>query len=123
LSNIGAGMEDLDDLRATTKQHSDRIRTMETAVKSFEKVAEQVGKNQRYLFGNGSVGLDERVRIQESVAIRHEKSFDKLQKFAEDLQPVVMFYKVGVWFAGILGAAIVALIWSLITGQWEILIK
>ena len=116
-------MEDLDDLRATTKQHSDRIRTMETAVKSFEKVAEQVGKNQRYLFGNGSVGLDERVRIQESVAIRHEKSFDKLQKFAEDLQPVVMFYKVGVWFAGILGAAIVALIWSLITGQWEILVK
>ena len=116
-------MAALEDLQATTKQHSDRIRTMETAVKSFEKVAEQVVKNQKYLFGNGSMGLDERVRIQESVSIRHERAFDKLQKFTEDLQPVVLFYKVGIWFAGILGAAIVALIWSLITGQWEILIK
>ena len=116
-------MATLDELQITAKQHSDRIRTMETAVKSFEKVAEQVFKNQRYLFGNGEAGLDERVRVQENVSIRQEAEIKELKNIANSIQPMVIFFKVGIWFAGIIGVSIIALIWSLITGQAELFFK
>ena len=103
-------MATLDELQITAKQHSDRIRTMETAVKSFEKVAEQVFKNQRELFGNGEAGLDERVRVQENVSIRQEVEIKELKNIASSIQPMVIFFKVGVWFAGIIGVSIIALI-------------
>lgn len=44
------------------KEHSDRLDRIDTAVVSFVAIAEQVKKHNDRLFGNGEVGIDERVR-------------------------------------------------------------
>lgn len=41
----------------------------------------------------------------------------------ENLHPVLTFYKVGMWFAGILGVSFVSLIFGILTGQVEIVFK
>ena len=107
----------LEDLHATAKQHSDRIRTIETAITSFEKVAEQTERNRKEIFGNGTPGQDERIRIEERISVRHEAEIKELRVFIEGIKPLVVFAKVGVWFGGLIGVSVVALIWSLITGQ------
>lgn len=40
-----------------------------------------------------------------------------------ELQPVLTFYRVGMWFAAILGTSFVALIFGLLTGQVEIVFR
>ena len=45
--------------------------------------------------------------------------YDQLAKF----DPVLTFYKIGVYFAGALGISILGLLWGLLTGQVEITIK
>ena len=44
------------------KEHSDRLDRIDTAVVSFVAIAEQVKKHNGSLFGNGEIGIDERVR-------------------------------------------------------------
>jgi hypothetical protein len=41
----------------------------------------------------------------------------------ETLQPVLAFYKVGMWFAGVFGVSLIGLIWGMLTGQVEIVFK
>lgn len=45
--------------------------------------------------------------------------YDQLEKF----QPVLTFYRVGMWLAAILGASFVGLIFGMLTGQVEIIVK
>ena len=65
---------------------------------------------ERFSFGNGEVGADEQIR-------KNKEALNDLIIMARELRPMVLFYKVGIWAAGILGMSILALIWSLITGQ------
>ena len=39
--------------------------------------------------------------------------YDELEKF----RPVIVFYKIGMFFASALGAAVLALIWGMVTHQ------
>ncbi len=40
----------------------------------------------------------------------------------EMLQPVLTFYKIGMWFVAILAAAVFGLLWGLLTGQVQIVV-
>lgn len=42
--------------------HSDRLDRIDTAIVSFVAIAESVKKHNYALFGNGEIGIDERVR-------------------------------------------------------------
>ena len=43
-------------------RHSDRLDRVDTAIVSFVAIAEEVKKQKSALFGNGEIGIDERVR-------------------------------------------------------------
>lgn len=45
-----------------------------------------------------------------------------LDGLKDSMRPLVSFYKVGIWVASVLGVSIIALIWSLITGQAQLVI-
>lgn len=80
------------------------------------RVEARQDKHNKTLYGNGEAGLDERLR-------NTEKTIAKLEKIAESVQPMVVFYKVGMWIAALVGASLIALIWSLIIGQAEIFFR
>ena len=80
------------------------------------KVEAKQEKHDNFLYGNGDVGIDERVR-------NAERDLAEIKQLAKAIQPMVIFYKVGVWVLTLVGASVIALIWSLITGQIELLFK
>ncbi len=45
--------------------------------------------------------------------------YEQIEKF----QPVLMFYRVGMWFAALLGTSFVGLVFGLLTGQVEVVFK
>jgi len=102
-------------------------RIIKTELEPFATMAKNnakaIDKLTRYTFGNGSPGADERLNQEERITIRHEQEIKSLKDFIKDLQPVIMFYKVGIWMAGALGLSILGLIWSLITGQVSLVFK
>ena len=65
--------------------------------------------------GNGSgIGLDEQARNNRRDIDRHEAELGKVKEL---LSPIVIFYKVGVWFASLIGVSVIALIWAIITHE------
>ena len=66
-----------------------------------------------FSFGNGKPGADEKLR-------NYDNAIAELLTLSKTLQPMILFYKVGVWGGTIIGASILILIWSLITGQAKI---
>lgn len=87
----------------------------------LEPITKEVIVVKKILTGNGdTIGLDELVRTNTGNIERNRKDIDKLLSFVEQLHPIILFYRVGVWFAGALGLSVLALLWSLITGQISI---
>lgn len=77
---------------------------------------------QKIITGNGTgIGLDEQARNNRRDIDKNSAEINELKKFSKELQPVILFYRVGVWMASVLGVSILALIWGLLTGQVEIL--
>lgn len=77
------------------------------------RVETQQNRHILTLYGNGEPGLDERIRD-------HERRLKEVAEIAKVIQPMILFYKVGVWLAMLMGASVVALVWALITGQAEL---
>jgi hypothetical protein len=80
-----------------------------------------VNDMKKTLTGNGSgIGLDEQVRNNRGDIERMREDVRKFSEFMETLKPVVVFYRVGLWFFSALGISVVTLIWGLITGRVEL---
>jgi len=78
-------------------------------------------KHDKTLFGNGEPGMDEQIRTQSSMMEKQVLDIAALKlsvdKLFEKVQPIIMFYKVGIWFAGLLGTSVFLLIWGIIIGK------
>lgn len=70
-------------------------------------------KQRKTIYGNGEPGLDELVR-------RHDAMLTEVKQFIDLTRPMVVFYKVGVWFASAIGLSVIALIWGMVTGTVEV---
>jgi hypothetical protein len=91
---------------------------LEPITREINDMRYDLAEMKKVVTGNGSgIGLDEQARNNRRDIERHEKDLVDTKEFVKGLQPIVVFYKVGVWFAGLIGASIVALIWGLLTGQ------
>ena len=90
------------------KESQDRHK--ETVDRWRAKIEGRQDKLSHTLYGNGEAGLDERVR-------EHDKFIAGFAEINKSIQPMIAFYKVGLWLASALGFSIIALIWGLITGQ------
>lgn len=103
--------------------HSDRLDKIESAIIEFRAIAKTTEKLSHLVMGNGEPGLDEQARTAEARLKANEKAVNELmQKFdalVPQLQPVIIFYRVGLWMATFLGASVLALIWGLLTGKVE----
>ena len=87
---------------------------LEPITREVNDMKASVSHMSKIVTGNGSgVGLDEQAR-------NNRRDIDKHDKLIEDLRPVIIFYKVGVWFASGIGVMVIALLWGLLTGQVEI---
>ena len=103
--------------------HSDRLDKIEGAILAFRTFSITNETNMTHLTkivcGNGTPGLDEQARINRNLIDNNGRDINDLRSEVKSLigqfQPVFIFYKVGVWFGGILGASVIALIWSIIT--------
>lgn len=60
---------------------------------------------------------------QEAQLQQHEKKINDHEKKISEFSKLVPFIQGWMWLAAILGASVVALIWSLITGQAVLVIK
>jgi len=78
-------------------------------------------KHDKSLFGNGEPGLDEITRNLKTTTDTQTKTIEEMKAFIEVLKPMVVFYKVGVWLAGVIGVSVVALIWGMITDTIQII--
>ena len=104
--------------------HSDRLDEIEGAIITFRSFTETIAKTssnlERIVSGiDGQPGLAEQARTNRNMIENHTKELGDLRYEVRELikqfQPVFIFYKIGVWFVGILGASIIALIWGIIT--------
>jgi len=91
---------------------------LEPITREINDMRYDLAEMKKVVTGNGSgIGLDEQARNNRRDIDKHEKDLIDTREFVKGLQPIIIFYKVGVWFAGLIGASIVALIWGLLTGQ------
>lgn len=97
--------------------HSERLSKYDKASENMAMMAKIVERMDAKINGNGSPGLDEMVRQNQRDVASHTKDLGDLKEVVKGFQPAIMFYKVGVWFASALGLSILALIWSILTGQ------
>ena len=97
--------------------HSERLNKNDRATENMVQIAKVVERLDAKLNGNGSIGLDEQVRINKHDIEGHKMELNALKDVIKSIQPMIMFYKVGVWFASAIGLSIIALIWGLLTGQ------
>lgn len=100
--------------------HSERLNKIDEAAKNNATIARIVEKLDAKVNGNGSIGIDELVRQNQKDIAVHGKELEVLKDFVKSQQPMIMFYKVGVWFASAIGLSLIALIWGLLTGQASI---
>ena len=92
----------LDRWRAVTQSQMDELKA-------------ETKKHSKTIYGNGEPGLDEVARTNRTMILSNSETLKELKAFMENFRPVLVFYKVGVWLAGIIGVSIVALIWGIIT--------
>ena len=97
--------------------HSERLSKYDRASENMMTLAKTVERMEAKINGNGTIGLDEMVRQNQRDVASHTRDLGELKEVMKGLQPAIMFYKVGVWFASALGLSILALIWSILTGQ------
>lgn len=97
--------------------HSERLNKMDEAAKNYASIARVVERLDAKVNGNGTIGIDELVRQNQKDIATHKLELDILKEFMKSQQPMVVFYKVGVWFASAIGLSVIALIWGLLTGQ------
>ena len=100
--------------------HSERLNKMDEAAKNYVTIARVVEKLEAKVNGNGTIGLDEMARLNRRDLDAHTRDLDVLKEFMKSQQPMIMFYKVGVWVSSAIGLSIIALIWGLLTGQASI---
>lgn len=100
--------------------HSERLNKIDEAAKNNAQIARIVEKLDAKVNGNGTIGIDELVRQNQKDIAVHGKELEVLKDFVKSQQPMIMFYKVGVWFASAIGLSLIALIWGLLTGQASI---
>jgi len=81
----------------------------------------KIDKHDKSLYGNGDPGLDEIARNLTMTSAEQKKTIEEMKGFIEVVKPMIVFYKVGVWFASIIGVSVIALIWGLITNSIEII--
>jgi hypothetical protein len=67
--------------------------------------------------------IDTRDQLLFSAVIDIYDNLESLHAGLKALQPALIFYKAGIWAAGIMGIGIIGFIGALLTGQIEILIK
>ena len=103
--------------------HSERLGKHDKAMDNIEAIARRIEVIDHKVNGNGSLGLDEQVRTNRRDIDSVRNDVTVIKKFTETLQPMVLFYKVGVWFASAIGLSIIALIWGLLTGSVELMFK
>lgn len=97
--------------------HSERLNKYDRASENMAQIAKIVERLDSKINGNGTLGLDEIVRQNQHELQSHSRDLDSLKEVVKGIQPMVMFYKVGVWFASAIGLSIIALIWGMLTGQ------
>lgn len=72
------------------KEHSDRLDRVDVAVMSFERIAKQVEKQGHMLYGNGEIGIDERVRNMDKdiqqLSIRVNQFMEQQKKDKDQLK-------------------------------------
>ncbi len=77
--------------------------------------------------GNTKVIAEMREIIKEGrkvdIDTRDRLLFTAVIDIYEHLEPMVAFYKVGMWFASALGGSLILLVFGLMTGQVELLFK
>jgi len=77
------------------------------------------------LYGNGQPGIDEKVRDLQDITLSNAKNIERLIKRLDErdekLQPVILFYKVGIWLAALLGTSIMAFLWGVFTHRVELI--
>lgn len=100
--------------------HSERLNKIDEAAKNYAQIARVVEKLESKVNGNGTIGLDELVRQNQHEIAAHKLELNVLKDFMKSQQPMIIFYKVGVWFASAIGLSLIALIWGLLTGQASI---
>lgn len=100
--------------------HSERLNNYDKASENMARVARVVERLETKVNGNGTPGLDEMVRQNQHEIAMHRDDLKMIKDVIKSLQPIVIFYKVGVWFASALGLSILALIWSILTGQVDL---
>jgi hypothetical protein len=93
----------------------------------IESIDDRFKKLEHAIFGDGEIGMDEVVRSTNKLAVQNaediKKVFDRIDDFRngiDEFRPTLAFVKVAMWGGGIIGASIIALIWSLITGRADI---
>lgn len=52
-----------------------------------------------------------------------EKTHGEYRAVIEQMRPMMMFYRAGLWFATVFGVSFIGLIFGMLTGQVEIVIK
>lgn len=52
-----------------------------------------------------------------------EKTRGEYKSINEQMRPMMMFYRAGLWFASVIGVSFVGLIFGILTGQVEIIFK
>jgi hypothetical protein len=105
--------QELHDEMKILRETLDRWR-VQTQVQVDEMKVE-LHKHSKTIYGNGEPGLDEIARSNRAMIMNNATALEEVKKLVEDFRPVLVFYKVGVWFAGIIGVSVVALIWGIIT--------
>lgn len=84
------------------------------------KVEAKQEKYDKTLYGNGEPGMDEVIRRHDEEIKAQKKVLDAVHAM---IQPMGVFFKVGVWVAGVVGLSVIALIWSLITGAAQLVLR
>ena len=103
--------------------HSKRLKDYESSVKDYSRLALVVERLMEKVNGNGKPGMDEQIRDNSKEIEAQRKELAALVQLKETIQPMILFYKIGAWMATALGASILALIWSILTGQVELVFK
>lgn len=98
-------------------------KALEPITREINDMRDELRGMRKIITGNGTgIGLDEQVRNNKREIDRHEEQLRDIKGFMELLKPVIIFYKVGVWLAALIGVSIITLIWGMVTGQVKIVI-
>ena len=123
-----------EDMAASTEVIIERIEALRCDVQDISKKLEDHNRREgefreHYVKEHGLVDnkaqrAHERIDQVEARIMEHAKQMDALRQAMDSLQksvqPLIFANKVMMWLAGILGSTIIILIWSLITGQAQV---